>query len=191
MDGEKSTCSATDGLASCIIFFEFEKPIQQASQDIRDAISSKRQDLPTEMEEPVLTRFDPAEAPVVTLSLTSASVPATTLTRIADPGITRALRSIPGVAQVSVVGGIEREMTVEVQPAQLEAAGISVAQVVQALEAQNLAAPVGRLNGGLEERTIRLRGRPQDATDFAQLVVAERGGRSIRDGHPAEFVPPG
>ncbi len=93
VDGEKSTCSATDGLASCTIFFEFEKPIQQASQDIRDAISTKRADLPTEMEEPVLTRFDPSELPVVTLTLTSATVPATTLTRLADPGVTRALRA--------------------------------------------------------------------------------------------------
>src|SRR3954465_3426996 len=186
VDGEKSTCSATDGLASCTIFFEFEKPIQQASQDIRDAISTKRADLPTEMEEPVLTRFDPSELPVVTMTLTSETVPATTLTRLADPGVTRALRAIGGVAQVSVVGGIQREMTVELQPAQLEAAGVSVAQVVQALQAQNLAAPVGRLNGGLEERTIRLRGRPEGPTDFAQLVVAERNGNSIRLGQVAK-----
>src|SRR6478672_8314144 len=186
VDGEKSTCSATDGLASCTIFFEFEKPIQQASQDIRDAISTKRADLPTEMEEPVLTRFDPAEAPVVTLSLTSGSVPAATLTRLADPGVTRSLRAIPGVAQVSVVGGIEREMTVEVQPAALEAAGVSVAQVVQAVQAQNLAAPVGRLNGALEERTIRLRGRPEGPADFAQIVIAERAGNSIRLGQVAK-----
>jgi HAE1 family hydrophobic/amphiphilic exporter-1 len=186
VDGEKSTCSATDGLASCTIFFDFEKPIQQASQDIRDAISSKRADLPTEMEEPVLTRFDPAEAPVVTLSLTSGSVPATTLTRIADPGVTRAIRAIPGVAQATVVGGIKREMTVELQPEQLEAARVSVAEVVQALEAQNLAAPVGRLNGGLEERTIRLHGRPQGPSDFGQIVVAERAGHPIRLGEVAK-----
>src|SRR5215217_1620511 len=186
VDGDMSTCSGTDGLASCTIFFEFEKPIQQASQDIRDAISTKRADLPTEMEEPVLTRFDPSELPVVTLTLTSGTVPATTLTRLADPGVTRALRAIGGVAQVSVVGGIEREMTVELQPPALEAAGVSVAQVVQALEAQNLAAPVGRLNGGLEERTIRLRGRPEGPTDFAQLVVAERSGNSIRLGQVAK-----
>src|SRR3954454_10806 len=138
------------------------------------------------MEEPVLTRFDPSELPVVTLTLTSASVPAATLTRLADPGVTRALRAIGGVAQVSVVGGIEREMTVELQPASLEAAGVSVSQVVQALEAQNLAAPVGRLNGGLEERTIRLRGRPEGPADFAQLVVAERSGNSIRLGQVAK-----
>jgi hydrophobic/amphiphilic exporter-1 (mainly G- bacteria), HAE1 family len=186
VDGEKSTCSGIDGLATCTIFFDFEKPIQQASQDIRDAISTRRDDLPPEMEEPVLTRFDPSEEPVITMTLTSGSVPATTLSRLADPGVTRALRSITGVAQVSVVGGIEREMTVELQPAALEAAGVSVAQVVRSLEAQNLAAPVGRLNGPLDERTIRLRGRPEGPADFSKLVVTERGGQAILLGQVAK-----
>ena len=186
VDGEKSTCSGIDGLATCTIFFDFEKPIQQASQDIRDAISTRRDDLPPEMEEPVLTRFDPSEEPVITMTLTSGSVPATTLSRLADPGVTRALRSIAGVAQVSVVGGIEREMTVELQPASLEAAGVSVAQVVQSLQAQNLAAPVGRLNGALDERTIRLRGRPEGPADFTKLVVTERGGQAILLGQVAK-----
>src|SRR5215210_2562601 len=186
VDGEKSTCSGIDGLATCTIFFDFEKPIQQASQDIRDAISTQRDDLPPEMEEPVLTRFDPSEEPVITMTLTSGSVPATTLSRLADPGVTRALRSISGVAQVSVVGGIEREMTVELQPAALEASGVSVAQVVQSLQAQNLAAPVGRLNGPLDERTIRLRGRPEGPADFTKLVVTERGGQAILLGQVAK-----
>jgi HAE1 family hydrophobic/amphiphilic exporter-1 len=186
VDGEKSTCTGIDGLATCTIFFEFEKPIQQASQDIRDAISTRRDDLPPEMEEPVLTRFDPSEEPVITMTLTSGSVPATTLSRLADPGVTRALRAITGVAEVSVVGGIKREMTVELQPAALEAAGVSVAQVVQALEAQNLAAPVGRLNGPLEERTIRLRGRPEGPADFTRLVITERGGQAILLGQVAK-----
>ena len=159
VDGEKSTCSATDGLASCTIFFEFEKPIQQASQDIRDAISTKRADLPTEMEEPVLTRFDPSQQSVLSLALTSSTVSTAVLTRIADPMIVRDLRTVPGVAQVSVVGGLERELTVRLRPADLQASGVSVAEVVQALESQNLAAPVGRLNGELEERAIRLKGR--------------------------------
>ncbi len=186
VDGEKSTCSGTDGLASCTIFFDFEKPIQQASQDIRDAISTKRDDLPVEMEEPVLTRFDPSEQPIITMTLTSASVPATTLSRLADPGVARALRAIGGVAQVSVVGNIEREMTVELQPQALQASGVSVSEVVQALQAQNLAAPVGRLNGELEERTIRLQGRAEGPADFAKLVVAEREGQTIRLGQVAK-----
>jgi HAE1 family hydrophobic/amphiphilic exporter-1 len=186
LDWAKTQASATDGLAQFIVFFDFEKDIQEASQDIRDAISTQRADLPLEMEEPVLTRFDPSQQSVVSLALTSADIPVATLTRIADPTIVRDLRTIPGVAQVTVVGGVERELTVQLRPADLQATGLSVAQVVQALQAQNLAAPVGRLNGALDERAIRLKGRLDRPEEFAHLVVADRDGRIIRLGQVAD-----
>jgi HAE1 family hydrophobic/amphiphilic exporter-1 len=186
LDWAKTQASATDGLAQFIVFFDFEKDIQEASQDIRDAISTQRADLPVEMEEPVLTRFDPSQQSVVSLALTSADIPVATLTRIADPMIVRDLRTIPGVAQVSVVGGVERELTVQLRPTDLQAAGLSVAEVVAALQAQNLAAPVGRLNGALDERAIRLKGRLDRPDEFANLVVADRDGRIIRLGQVAD-----
>ncbi|MBX6330420.1 MAG: efflux RND transporter permease subunit [Gemmatimonadaceae bacterium] len=186
VDWSKTTSTATDGLAQIMVFFDFEKDIQVASQDIRDAISSKREDLPTEMKEPILSRLDPSELPVMSLTLTSSTIPPATLTRIADPGIVRDLRSVPGVGDVTVSGGITREMTVQVRPADLQANGISVADVVQALGQQNLAAPVGRVNGTLNEKTIRLRGRVENAQDFANLVIAERNGQIIRLGQVAD-----
>ena len=121
MDWSKTQASATDGLAQFIVFFDFEKDIQEASQDIRDAISTKRADLPTEMEEPVLTRFDPSQQAVLSLALTSDELPPPALTRLADPMIVRDLRTIPGVAQVNVVGGVDREMTVQLRPRDLQA----------------------------------------------------------------------
>jgi len=177
--------AAQDGFANVTVFFVFEKDLQQASQDIRDKISSIRGELPPEMKEPILTRFDPADQPIVQLSLNSSTLDAPALTRIADPGVTRALRSIAGVAEATVVGGVERELTVELTPSALAAAGISVAQVVGALQTQNLAVPVGRLNGTLDERAIRLKGRLERPEDFLALVVAERGGRAIRLGELA------
>ena len=186
LDWPKTQASATDGLAQFIVFFDFEKDIQEASQDIRDAISTQRADLPLEMEEPILTRFDPSQQSVVSLALTSADIPVATLTRIVDPMIVRDLRTIPGVAQVTVVGGVERELTVQLRPADLQATGVSVAQVVQALKAQNLAAPVGRLNGALDERAIRLKGRLDTPEEFGNLVVADRDSRIIRLGQVAD-----
>ncbi|MFN0098200.1 MAG: efflux RND transporter permease subunit, partial [Gemmatimonadaceae bacterium] len=177
--------AAQDGFANVTVFFLFEKDLQQASQDIRDKISSIRSDLPLEMKEPVLTRFDPADQPIVQLSLNSSTLPATSLTRIADPGVTRLLRGIPGVAEATVVGGIERELTVEIKPAAMEAAGVTVAQIVGALQAQNLAVPVGRINGAIDERAIRLKGKLETPDDFLRLVVAEKGGRAIRLGEVA------
>ena len=171
---------ALDGFGSIQVMFVYEKDVQQATQDIRDAISQIRAELPQEMEEPILARFDPNDFPIVSLTLSSQTMTPADLTRVADPGVTRELRGIAGVAEVQVVGSVERELSVEVDPSRLQAAGISISQVVQALQAQNLAVPVGRLNGQLEERTIRLRGRLKGPAEFAQLVVATRDGAPVR-----------
>ena len=94
------------------------------------------------------------------------------------------------MAEVHVVGEVERELTVELDPRDLQAAGVSVAQVVQALQPQNLAAPVGRVNGTLDERAIRLSGRLENAAGVRQPrrrrsqrpAHSARPGRHVRDG---------
>ena len=180
------TSSSLDGFATVVVEFVFEKDLQEATQQIRDEISAIRNDLPPEMEEPILTRFDPADLPIVSLTLSSSTLSGAELTTLADPGITRQLRGIPGVAEVNVVGALEREMTVAVKPSALQASGIGISQLVQSLQAQNLAAPVGRLTGDMDERTIRLRGRLEGPEDFARLVVAEQAGRVVRLGDVAD-----
>ena len=99
----------------------------------------------------------------MSLTLSSPGLDSAELTRLADPGITRRLRGINGVAAVNLAGAVERELVVELRPRDLQASGVSVGQVVQALQLQNLAVPVGRLEGELDERTIRLRGRLDQA----------------------------
>jgi hydrophobe/amphiphile efflux-1 (HAE1) family protein len=182
---KKVSSTSMDSLGVIIVEYVFEKDLQQASQDIRDKISEVRRDLPLEMEEPVLKRFDPADLPIVSLTLSSPRMGADELTRIADPGLTDALRSIKGVAEVKVVGGVERELEVELNPVGLQAAGVGVGQVVEALAAQNLAAPVGRVTAKSQERTIRLRGRFATPREFEQLVVATVGDRVVRLGQVA------
>lgn len=177
--------TAQDGFANVTVYFVFEKDIQQASQDIRDKISAIRDQLPAEMKEPILSRFDPQDQPIVQISLNSTTLDAPSLTRLADPGMTKELRSIPGVADANVVGGVQRELTVEIKPEAMRAAGISVSQLMQALQTQNLAVPVGKLSGSLDERSIRLRGKLETPEAFLKLVVAERNGRTIRLGEVA------
>ncbi len=179
------SASALDSFAVFIVEFVYEKDLQEATQQIRDEINAIRNDLPPEIEEPALTRFDPADAPIVSLALTSARRPATELTQLADLDISRVLRGLPGVAEAQVVGGITRELTVELRPQALQSAGVGVSQVVGALAAQNLAAPVGRLSGGLDERTIRLRGRLDSPRDFERLVISQSAGRLVRLGDVA------
>jgi hydrophobic/amphiphilic exporter-1 (mainly G- bacteria), HAE1 family len=178
--------TAVDGYAVITVVFVFEKDLQQASQDIRDKISESRADLPVEIEEPVLSRFSVSDFPIISLTLTSTNQATVALTQLADETIRRELTALPGVASVDVIGGVERELTVELRPDALHAAGVSIGQVVQALQAENLAVPVGRLSGKLEERTIRLRGRLAGPPDFEQLVVRRNGDQVVRLGDVAK-----
>ncbi|MFN8571334.1 MAG: efflux RND transporter permease subunit [Gemmatimonadaceae bacterium] len=189
MSGVKKVLgSAQDGFASIMVEFQFDKPLQEATQDIRDAISGIRSDLPTEMEEPIIKKFNDTDRPIVSLALSSNSLTSGELTRLADPGMTREFRSIPGVAEVEVPGKVERELTVQIKPEALQAAGIGVSQVVQALQLQNLAAPVGSIKGSLDEKSIRLKGRLGTPEEFAQIVVVERNGQLVRLGQVADVI---
>jgi HAE1 family hydrophobic/amphiphilic exporter-1 len=180
--------SAADGFAFIFIEFQFAKNLGEATQDIRDAISAIRSDLPEEMKEPIIKKLNDTDLPIVSLSIYSPTMSSAELTRLADPGITRELRALGGVAEVTVLGKIERELTVQIRPDAMQAAGVSVSQIVQALQLQNLAAPVGRVTGSLDERSIRLKGRLADPQEFTQLVVSERNGQLIRLGQVADIL---
>lgn len=177
--------TAVDGYANILVQFVFEKNIQQATQDIRDKISESRADLPIEIEEPVLTRFASTDFPIISLTLTSETLPTVTLTELADNKIRHELTALGGVASVDIVGGVDRELTVELKPDALRASGVSIGQVVQTLQAENLAVPVGKLTGKLEDRTIRLRGRLSSPSEFEQLVVSRNENRVVRLGDVA------
>ena len=185
---KKLNGSAQDGYGQLIVEFNFDKPIAEATQDIRDAISGIRNDLPDELEEPVIKKISDTDRPIISLALASDKLTAAELTRLADPGISRELRSIAGAAEVNILGKHERELTILLRPQALQAAGVSVSQVVAALRAQNIASPVGRIESDLEERSIRLQGRLAEPQDFLRLVVAQRNGRVIRLGELAEAI---
>jgi HAE1 family hydrophobic/amphiphilic exporter-1 len=183
---DKLNSTSTDGFGQIVIQFVFSKDVDQAMQDVRDALSAVRPQLPQEILEPVIRRFDPNQLPIVSLAVTSSTLSTPQLTQLADEQIGGELRSVAGVAQVTVVGGDSAQLNVNVRPSDLAGSGVGIEQVVSAVRAQNLAAPVGRVNAALEQRVIRLEGRLERPDEFAQIVVAQRAGQLIRLGQIAD-----
>ncbi|HEY9427505.1 MAG TPA: efflux RND transporter permease subunit [Gemmatimonadaceae bacterium] len=174
------TSISLEGVSQVIIEFDLDRDVDAAAADVRAKIETIRRDLPQDIDPPIVEKFDPASLPIVSLALSSNSTSLVNLTSLADETIRRRLENVRGVGEVRIAGGLEREVRVFILPSRLQAVGVSVGEVMAALQGQNLEIPAGRVEKGGTERLVRVTGRITDPEQFGEVIVANRGGQPIR-----------
>ena len=177
---DKITSVSLEGVSQVIVEFDLDRDVDAAAADIRAKIETIRRDLPEDIDPPIVEKFDPASMPIVSLALSSSSTSLVNLTSLADETIRRRLENVRGVGEVRIAGGLEREVRVFILPSRLQAVGVSVSEVMAALQSQNLEVPAGRVEKGGAERLVRVTGRISDPKQFGDVIVANRGGQPIR-----------
>src|SRR5687768_10790872 len=108
--------SLTDGSASITIDFQIEKPVQEAVDDVRDAVSRIRGDLPSDLRDPIIKKIELADSPILTYTVASSRMDDEALSWFVDNQVSRSLLAVPGVGAVSRVGGVTREVRVDLDP---------------------------------------------------------------------------
>ncbi|MEO7496447.1 MAG: efflux RND transporter permease subunit [Massilia sp.] len=179
--------SANEGNANFQLEFDFKKNLIEASDDVRNAIAGVRYKLPTEMREPILQRIDPSAQPIMNLALSSSSQTHSEISRLAEDVLADRLRGIDGVSNVNVSGALRRELSVLLRAEKLREYNVSIGEVVTALRTQNTNAPVGKLQGSLDEKSIRLVGRIESPAEFQGIVIKRRGEEVVRLAQVAEI----
>ncbi len=177
---DRITSVSLEGVSQVIIEFDLGRGADLAAQDIRTKIETIRRDLPVDIDPPLVQKFDPSAQAIISLALSSASLPLTQLTTRADEEIRRALESVQGVGEVRLAGGIRKEVRVSLKPERLRALGVTVNEVMTALRLQNLEVPAGRLERGSTETLVRVTGRITDPAQFNEIIVANRRGTPVR-----------
>ena len=184
---KKIESSSVEGFSTVFIEFQLETNVITAQNDVRSKIEGIKLELPEDADPPIASRYDPAQQPIVTLSLAGPGWAMRDLTRLATETIKRRIESVNGVGNVTVVGGLDREIHVELLPAAMEALGVSPDMVIAALRRENQDTPAGRVERGNGEQLVRVRGRIRDPMQFAAVVVAVRGGAAVRLGQVARI----
>src|SRR5512132_3478720 len=187
VEGAVNTISGIDELRStsvegvCQVFITFllEKNPDIAAQEVRNKVDLIVNDLPVTAEQPVVQKLDTDAAPVIRIAVSAPRSPRE-VTEVADKKIKQQIESISGVGQVTIIGGRTREIQVWVDPDKLRAYHVTVAQVADALRAQNMELPGGRVNEGARELTVRTMSRIINPADFNNLVVGSRGTYSVK-----------
>ncbi|HET9820222.1 MAG TPA: efflux RND transporter permease subunit [Burkholderiaceae bacterium] len=177
--------TAKEGSAQIVLIFDFDKNMVEAADEVRNAIGTVRYKLPVEIREPVITRIDPSAQPIMQLALSSTVQSHAEISRLAEDVLAERFRSINGVAVVNVNGSLRRELSVLLHAEKLREFEVSVADVANAIRAQNATAPVGKVRGALADQSIRLVGRLESPAQFEQIVIKRRGNELLRLGQVA------
>jgi len=169
-----------DGVSSTMIEFVIGTNTDRAVNDVRDAVGKVRQDLPQDINEPVVSRIDFVGGAMSSYVVEAPSLTPEALAWFIDNQVSRGLLAVKGVAQVARVGGAEREIRVELSPDRLNALGITADEVNQQLRALNVNLPGGRGTVGSAEQTIRTLGSAASVDQLRQTPIILSGGRTAR-----------
>ncbi len=164
-----------ENVAFVMIRFELGKDMNIASQEVKDKIEAIKNNLPSDAEAPVISRFDVNASPIMNLVFTG-NIPGTELYEIADKQLKDRLSQIEGVAQVELSGGQEREIHVELDDKVVFQNDISLPQLVQILAAHNIDMPGGTFTKGDQEYSVRLNGQFKDLETLENLEIPTKYG---------------
>ncbi len=169
-----------DGSATVTAEYRLEKSLQEALDDTRDAVTRIRADLPADLRDPVITKMNLSGAPILTYTVSSNSMDDEALSWFVDNQVAKRLLSVRGVGSVARVGGVTRELHVELDPARLLALGATAAEVSRQLKQVQQEAPGGRATLGGAEQSVRTIATVQSASELAAMEVPLADGRRVR-----------
>ncbi len=170
--------TSQENVSIVLIAFKLEIDGKTAAQDVREKIAAVRAQLPTEIEDPVIQRYDPATLPIMYLSV-AGNMSERDITSFAKDVVKPRLENIPGVGAVNLVGGAEKEVEIEVDAEKLRAYNISVQDVIQNVGAQNVEIPGGNVTEGPRQILVRTMGKYNNVEEFNRVIVATPMGKPV------------
>ncbi len=176
---DEVTSTSYEGRSVVVAKFKLEVQSSAAAQEVRDKIAAIEANFPEDARKPVISRFDPAADPILSVAISSTSLDVTALTSLADQRVVRQLTTVAGVGQATLVGARKRQIDVTIDETRMRALGIGVNEVVNALRSGNSNSPAGSVVDPVSERTIQVQGRIEEPQALLDMVVARRGGAAI------------
>jgi multidrug efflux pump len=182
IDGIRNiTSSSNQGSSNITIEFELEKNLEEAANDVRDKVSQATRELPQDIDAPpVVSKADSDSEPIITMTVQSATRNPLELSDYAENVIAERLQTIPGVSTVQIWGQKKYAMRLWINPAKLNAYGVTVADVRSALSSQNVELPTGKLTGSTTELTVKTQGNLATSGQFDNIIIKSEGDKIVK-----------
>jgi multidrug efflux pump subunit AcrB len=172
--------TVSEGNSTTFVSFQLGTPTDRAVNDVRNAVDQIRSNLPDGILEPQITRVDAEDEPIMVMSAQTTDMTLEQLSWYIDNTVAKRLLGVEGIAAVERGGGVDRTIRVILDPAELQAQGITAAQVNQQLRQSNLNGAGGRAEIAGSEQSVRVLGNAQDAYQLSQTQISLPGGRFVK-----------
>ncbi|MBO6576406.1 MAG: efflux RND transporter permease subunit [Rhodothermales bacterium] len=169
--------TSTEGVSSVIIEFEPDISIDEAFSKVRDKVDVARADLPNDVEEPIVSEIDFSEFPILVVNL-SAPYPLPRLKEVAEE-LQDEIEGVPGILEVDLIGGLEREVQIDVDLVALQGYNVAFQDVVDAIRNENTNIPGGSVDVDALNFLVRVDGEFSEPSEISDLVVKSPGGTPI------------
>jgi HAE1 family hydrophobic/amphiphilic exporter-1 len=175
---EKISSTSREGSSVVVVEYQWGTDLAEASNDLRERLDLIRESIPEDASQPVLFKFDPSMTPVMVLSIEGRR-DLESLRFIAENTIQTSLEQIDGVASVSIQGGLQKQIHIDLDRTLLASYGLSIDQVVNVVRAENLNVTGGSVTEGAQKYSLRTIGRLDDLSDIRAIIVGSNNGKPV------------
>lgn len=169
----------TEGVSTTSISFELEKSSAEAMQDVKDKLSSIRGNLPSDINEPVVTKYDSSASPIFSLAVTG-PMSNSQLSQLVDDDIVKKLQTISGVGAVNTYGEQEREIHIKLDKEKMNSFNITISDLSNSLSSDNINMSSGKVSNDDTQVSLKTNASIKNVDDFLNILVAKRNGSEIR-----------
>ena len=177
---DEITSYVEEGMSQSMVQFDIGTPVDRALNDVRNAVAQIRSDLPEGILEPQVLRIDVDGGPIAYISAEAVDMTLEELSWFVDNTVAKRLLSIEGMAAVNRGGGVSREIRIILDPAKMQAQGITATEVNAQLRQVNLNAAGGRAEIAGSEQSVRVLGNARNAYELGQTQISVGGGRTVK-----------
>jgi len=175
------TSLSRQGSSSINVEFELNEDMESAANDVRDKVAQAIRNLPSDLDAPpVVSKADASSESILSMTVKSDTKNQLELTEFANNNLLEKLQTIPGVSSIMIWGEKKYAMRIWMDPVKLNAFGLTVQDIQEALIKENIEMPAGKISGNTSELAVRTFGRLQTEEDFNQLIIKNLGGSEIR-----------
>lgn len=170
--------TSAEGISQVVVEFDLDKNVDVAYQEIQSKIGTVRKELPDDLKEIAIEKFDIDSAPIMAV-IVSGDLPLQQLSTIAEKNIKESLQQLPGVGQIKIVGKQDRNIWIYLDPYKMEGSLVTVQDVSNALKSQHIEFPGGRISSTSQELAVKTKAEMKEAENLKHVVVAYRNGYPI------------